>query len=127
MAGATRAESDAVRFESPADVGRSVHSQLSVVGADAPVVVTFCKQFGLGLYLPQAIDSVARRFSPTYSVRVSVERDPEFSDEWMELDVTVDGDPDEISSAYDRYTKDWLASAPPHLWGRVRLSLNLES
>lgn len=102
------------------------HPLLTVTIADGAGVAAFCNRFGLSTYLSRALEGIARYFSTTRPIRVSVTQDPEFPDEWLELDVTADGEPGEVSAAHDRFTRELVTNTPPHVVSRVRLMLDLE-
>jgi hypothetical protein len=97
----------------------------------APEVITpdevrsFSEHLGLELYLARCLSLVVTHFKVAGPIRLAVQADPDFPDEWIEVDITADGEADAVSAAYKCYTIQWLTVAPPHLCSRVRLSLGL--
>ena len=116
----------AVRLKSPRaslDMASPAAPAHQVVIRDE--AVRFCQSGGLQPSLQQCLTLVAVHFRVTSPITVSVQSDPEFPDEWLEVDITVEGDVDAVSTAYDAYTRDWLDAAPRDLSHRIRLSVGL--
>lgn len=53
------------------------------------------------------------------------EHDPETSEEWLVLDVTIQGDEEKVLDAYGRYIDRWVSAVPWPERNKIRLSYNI--
>jgi hypothetical protein len=76
-------------------------------------------------YLPVAIDLIGRCFSSIQDLHLQLEQDPEVGEEWLVLDVTIQGEVEEVLNEYDNYTDHWVSSVPWPERDKIRLSYNV--
>lgn len=79
------------------------------------------------------VDEVARRLLPTAEAladecfanvrdkQVSWQSDPEVGERWLELQIAVAGEPDQVVDDYNRFAARWVAAVPwpEHNWVRL--------
>ena len=82
-------------------------------------------QKGLSQFLHKAFDIIYQSFPLIRDVRLLQEQDPETDEEWILIDITVDGDIEEVLDSYDNYVKKWVSSVPSALRENIRLSYNI--
>ena len=91
----------------------------------SPEVRNFCAQEGILQYAEGAIDLVQHHFESIQDLALQLQEDPETGEKWAAVDVTIRGELDEILDAYDRYTGQWVTSAPWPERDKIRLSYNI--
>ncbi len=80
---------------------------------------------GLRQYLQTAFDIIYQSFPLIRKLRLLQEQDPETDEEWLLIDITVDGEIEEILDSYDDYVKKWVSSVPSSVRENIRLSYNI--
>jgi len=104
-----------------------------LMGALRPVVLgeevaedvqSFCEREGLLDYLRRAGDLVERGFPCVGASRVQVDRDPETGEEWVTVNLAVEGGGD-LLERYDRYTRAWVAQVPWPQRSKIRLCFDV--
>ena len=70
------------------------------------------------------MELIERCFPSLQDLRLLHEQDLETDEEWLALDITLQGDQEPILEAYDRYTDGWVATVPLAVQQKVRLSYN---
>jgi len=80
---------------------------------------------GLRQYLQTAFNIIYQRFPSIRDLRLLQEQDPETDEEWLLIDITVDGEIEEILDGYDGYVKKWVSSVPSSVRENIRLSYNI--
>ena len=88
-------------------------------------LLRFCSQQGILPYLPIAIDLVRTCFPSLQELHSQREQDPETGEEWLVLDVVIQGDEEQVLDAYDRYTDHWVSAVPWPERNKIRLSYNI--
>ena len=58
-------------------------------------------------------------------INFSLENDPEIDEEWITLNVTVEGEIEEILDKYDKYTDNFVYEIPWPERDRIRFSYNI--
>ena len=91
----------------------------------SPEARGFCVQEGILQYAEVAIGLVQHHFESIQNLALQLQEDPETGEKWAAVDVTIRGELDEILDAYDRYTGQWVASAPWPERDKIRLSYNI--
>lgn len=76
-------------------------------------------------YLIKAISLAQKHFPMIMTLDVQSEQDPETGEEWTVLEITVEGDIEQILNCYDNYTDDWVTSVPWPFCEKVKLSFNI--
>ena len=84
-----------------------------------------CATRGLGPFVPRAVSLVHDSFEVVGAVRLTMDENAETGEQWIEIGVTVQGEPAEVLAAYDRYTDRWLESVPAAVRGSFRLAWRL--
>jgi hypothetical protein len=79
----------------------------------------------LSKFLHKAFDIIYHSFSFVRDVRLLQEQDPETDEEWILIDITVDGEIDEILDSYDNYVTKWVSTAPLDIRENIRLSYSI--
>jgi hypothetical protein len=82
-------------------------------------------QKGLSQFLHKAFDIIYQSFPLIRKLRLLQEQDPETDEEWLLIDITVDGEIEEILDSYDDYVKKWVSSVPSAVRENIRLSYNI--
>ena len=62
--------------------------------------------------LPTALKLIEECFPGTRHIRGALASDPEVGDEWLELQLTLEGEVNELLAADIEFGKKWLAAAP---------------
>lgn len=88
-------------------------------------LTSFCSEHGPLPYIPVAMEIIERCFPPLQELHLLHEQDPETGEECLVLDITTQGDEQEVLDAYDRYTDGWVAAVPWPAQQKVRLSSNI--
>jgi len=88
-------------------------------------LLRFCSQQGILPYLPIAIDLAKTCFPSLQELHPQREQDPETGEEWLVLDIMLQGDEEKILDAYDRYTDLWVAAVSWPERDKIRLSYNI--
>lgn len=88
-------------------------------------IADFSIKKGLRQYLQTAFDIIYQSFPLIRELRLLQEQDPETDEEWLLIDITVDGEIEEILDSYDNYVKKWVSSAPSSIRENIRLSYNI--
>ena len=88
-------------------------------------LANFCSAHGLLSYIPVAVELIERCFPSLQELRLLHEQDPETDEEWLVLDITLQGDEEPVLEANDRYTDSWVAAVPWEIQQKVRLSYNI--
>ncbi len=88
-------------------------------------LTNFCSEHGLLSYIPVAMELIERCFPSLQELHLLHEQDPETDEEWLVLDITLQGDEKQILEAYDRYTDSWVVAVPWPAQQKVRLSYNI--
>ena len=76
-------------------------------------------------YLQTAFDIIYQSFPLIREVRLLQEQDPETDEEWILIDIAVDGDIEEVLDSYDDYVKKWVSSTPSSVRENIRLSYSI--
>jgi len=88
-------------------------------------LLDFCSRQGILPYLPVAIELIETCFSSIQELQLQLEHDPDTSEEWLVLDITIQGDEEEILDAYGRYVDHWVSAVPWPGRNKIRLSYNI--
>lgn len=80
---------------------------------------------GLRQYLQTAFDIIYQSFPLIRELRLLQEQDPETDEEWLLIDITVDGEIEEVLDSYDNYVKKWISSVPSSVRKNISLSYNI--
>jgi hypothetical protein len=79
----------------------------------------------LGIYLQIAIDLIQQCFSSIKTIGLVSEKDPDTGEEWLVIDVTVEGSIADVLNRYDQYTDLWVALVPWPQRDKIRLSYDI--
>ena len=82
-------------------------------------------QKDLSQFLHRAFDIIYQSFPFVRDVRLLQEQDSETDEEWILIDITVDGEIEEILDSYDDYVKKWVSTAPSSVRENISLSYNI--
>jgi len=88
-------------------------------------VVQFCSQKDIFPYLQTAIETIYDCFPSVKNLHVLSEQDPETDDEWLLIDVTLEGNVTEILDLYDEYTRRWVTLTPLFVRNNIRVTYNI--
>jgi len=91
----------------------------------SPEATTFCTSEGILNFVPVVTEIIQRSFQQIDKVRMAVEEDPETGERWLLIAITVRGEVEEILEQYDRYTEQWVSTAPWPERDKIRLSFNI--
>jgi hypothetical protein len=86
----------------------------------------FCETNGLEKQLQMAIDLAKKCFPSLGRLSADVEHDPDSDDKWITLVVTLTGIADEILSACNNYSSEWVACVPSSQRYMIRVSLEVD-
>jgi len=85
----------------------------------------FCKKKGILEYLNIAMDIIRESFASVRQLSLSSEQDPETDEQWILIDIAVDGPTGEVLKAYDRYIDQWVSAAPESVRETIKLSYRI--
>ena len=88
-------------------------------------VTDFCAKKGISLYLKRALNTIYTCFPSIKKLDLFPEQDPETEEQWLLIDITVDGTVDEILQYYDNYIDRWVSSVPESVREFIRLSYSI--
>ncbi len=88
-------------------------------------IIDLSIQKGLRQYLQTAFDIIYQSFPLIRELRLLQEQDPETDEKWLLIDITVDGEMEEILDSYDDYVRKWVSSVPSSVRENIRLSYNI--
>jgi hypothetical protein len=88
-------------------------------------LLDFCSQQGTLPHLSVALDLIEACFSSIQNLCLQPEQDPETGEEWLVLDITIQGDEEQILDAYSRYTDRWISTVPWPERNKIRLAYNI--
>ena len=94
-------------------------------GAAAGALRGFVRGRGLAAHVATARRLATEEFKTTAAPRLDLHEDPDTAEQWVEVGLTVAGEPGEVLEAYNRYTRRWLASVPPSAAGKIRLAFQV--
>lgn len=103
----------------PSPLVEELKTQLS------PHVIQFCSQKSILTYLQRAIETIYDCFPSVKNLRVLPEQDPETDEEWLLIDVTLEGNVTEILDLYDEYTRRWVTLTPLSVRDNIRVTYNI--
>lgn len=112
---------------SPGSAGigtQEVNQEITLIEQDdlSEEVRTFCVQHQLFQCLSKATSLVKACFVSIQSIVPLLEEDQDTGENWIVLEVTVQGDVDDVLEQYDKYTESWVTSVQWPECERVRLS-----
>jgi hypothetical protein len=87
--------------------------------------LAFCLRQRLLRPLLIAIDLIKQYFPKVQDLHLQLDQDPETGDEWLVLDITVQGEVDDVLESYEAYTSQWVSSVPWPQRDKLRLSYNI--
>jgi len=90
-----------------------------------PEVSEFCSQKGISEYLDTTLEIIKESFPPVRGLHLLKEQDPEVEEQWLLIDITVDGSIDNILEGYDHYVDQWVKSVPESVRKNIRLSYSV--
>ena len=90
-----------------------------------PEVSEFCSQKGISEYLDTTLKIIKESFPPVRGLHLLKEQDPEVEEQWLLIDITVDGSIDNILEGYDHYVDQWVKSVPESVRKNIRLSYSV--
>jgi len=90
-----------------------------------PEVSEFCFQKGISEYLETTLKVIKESFPPVRGLHLLKEQDPEAEEQWLLIDITVDGSIDDILEGYDHYVDQWVKSVPESVRKNIRLSYSV--
>lgn len=88
-------------------------------------VEDFCLRHRLFDALSIALYMVKRYFPTAHEARLQVEEDPETEEAKLVLDITIQGEIDEVLASYDAYTSQWVTTVPWPQRDHFRLSYDI--
>lgn len=74
-------------------------------------VAAFCRRQCLEPYVQMASDLVKKCFSPQ-EIAFEMEVDPETGEDWLVVNITVQGNRQDVLAAYRSYSYEWVRSVP---------------
>ena len=84
-----------------------------------------CIDLGIEKYLIKAIDLIKKHFPTFLDINISLEKDREIDEEWIALDVTIEGEIEEVLDKYDKYTENLVYEIPWPERDRIRFIYNI--
>lgn len=88
-------------------------------------VKKFCEGHGIQRYLQSAISLAKEYFPFIQELTLEVEGDPESNEEWVTIDITVEGNIEEIIENYDNYISKFISIIPWPEREKIILSYNI--
>jgi len=88
-------------------------------------VLSFCYHQSILKYLSTAIDIIESCFPTILELFPEVEEDPETDEKWVNLDINVQGEVDEILENYNRYISLFISKVPLPKRDKIRLTYNI--
>lgn len=88
-------------------------------------VIQFCEELGILRYLGKALDLIKTCFSPIVEPAPRLAQDPETEDRWLVLDITVEGEVEDVLRKYDNFINLKVKSIPWPERDKIRLAYNI--
>lgn len=88
-------------------------------------VIQFCEELGILRYLGKALDLIKTCFSPIEGPAPRLAQDPETEDRWLVLDITVEGEVEDVLKKYDNFINLKVKSIPWPERDKIRLAYNI--
>ncbi len=88
-------------------------------------VIQFCEELGILRYLGKALDLIKTCFSPIEGPAPRLAQDPETEDRWLVLDITVEGEVEDVLRKYDTFINLKVKSIPWPERDKIRLAYNI--
>ena len=88
-------------------------------------VSSFCEKYRLTGFLKSAVDIINKSFLSIKEMEFIIEQDPEIEEEWLLIDIAVDGTSEELLDAYDKYIEQWISIAPEPVREHIKLSFRM--
>jgi len=88
-------------------------------------VIQFCEELGILRYLGKALDLIKTCFSPIEGPAPRLAQDPETEDRWLVLDITVEGEVEDVLRKYDNFINLKVKSIPWPERDKIRLAYNI--
>lgn len=88
-------------------------------------VIQFCEELGILRYLGKALDLIKTCFSPIEGPAPRLAQDPETEDRWLVLDITVEGEVEDVLRKYDTFINFKVKSIPWPERDKIRLAYNI--
>lgn len=100
--------------------------QFNVLKTNVPQeILHFCSRQGILEYLPPAMELIEKSFPSIQGLHLEQEQDPETGEEWLTINFTLRGQPNEILDSYDKYTDEWVSLVPWPERDKVRMSFSI--
>jgi hypothetical protein len=74
--------------------------------------ISFCLTHGILDYVEKAEAIIGRNFRDDCHVYTEIMKDPDIDEEWLVINVEVQGSVEEVLDMYDKATEEWVAEIP---------------
>ncbi len=91
----------------------------------SPEVGSFCSQNGILQYVRPTISLIEKCFPTLKEYHLEIENDPESDEEWLTIDITVEGEVKEILKNYNSYITMFVSEIPWPEREKIILSYNI--
>ncbi len=88
-------------------------------------ILRFCFRHYIVKHLRPIISLIEKSFPAFQEPCLEIEEDPESDEEWLTIDITVEGEVDEILECYNNYITAFVSSVPWPEREKIRLSYNI--
>lgn len=75
-------------------------------------VKKFCEEHKIVPHLESILQLIQECFSPSGSVGLEVENDPESNEQWIAIDFRAEGEPEDLLQKYEEYTEREIQTVP---------------
>lgn len=93
----------------------------------SPRELDFCQKHDLLPFLQTAFSLIDRTFTSILDLAVELETDPETDAQAVVITARLASEPHEAVSQKRDYSEQWVGKVPPHIIGKIRLVLDIES
>ena len=100
-------------------------NQLSLLYQLPSEALYFCYRQKILKFVPSAINLLQTTFSNLTQQNIQPGKDPETGEEWLELNVTLQGQVNEVLDQYDKYNDLLVTSVPWPERNKIRLTYNI--
>ena len=91
----------------------------------SPESISFCTKERILKYISVAVTLIKRNFGAIDEIKMEAEIDPETGEEWLLIEISVQGRVEEVLDKYERYISEWVSVVPWPERHKIRLSYNI--
>lgn len=107
------------------ELGSQLNAERRIEVIHDDEVILFCRNQSLIKYLDLAEDLIKRHFATVQKIVFSMGYDPEIPDKWVNADIKVIGEIDQVIEWENSFVNEWVNSVPYPEREKIRLSCDI--